>query len=188
VLFSAGHVAIMIGLRSLIYRLHHDHYSFGPVLSTWLYEYRKDIALFVFAIGLFYAWRRASRRSGSAPPGTPGAATSDSKEPAFLAPGRDGEMLIRASEIHWVEAQGNYVALHLEKRAALVRQPLKEIEGRLRPFGFLRTHRSALINPRSVRAIRRDELGDLKVELKNGELAPLTAGHKASVVSALAGD
>jgi DNA-binding LytR/AlgR family response regulator len=87
-----------------------------------------------------------------------------------------------------VEAQGNYVALHLEKRAALVRQPLKEIEGRLKPLGFLRTHRSALINPRSVRAIRRDELGDLKVELTNGELAPLAAGHKASVVSALAGE
>lgn len=45
-------------------------------------------------------------------------------------PSRDGEVLVRAAEIDWVEAQGNYVALHVRGQERLLRQPLKEIENR----------------------------------------------------------
>lgn len=183
VAFSVIHVATMIGLRLLVYRLHERAYDFGPLAPGLLYEYRKDLATFLVAIGLAFLWRKGSRRVIEPASLTP----SRTEEPAFLAPGKDGDTLVRASDIFWVEAQGNYVALHIRGRALLVRQSLKQVQDKLQYAGFFRTHRSALINLRRVEAIRRSEVGELSVELKNGDQAPLTPGNRASFVKALSG-
>ena len=45
-----------------------------------------------------------------------------------------GDLLIRADEIDWVEAQGNYVALHVQGQARLMRQTLAEMWPRLKHY------------------------------------------------------
>lgn len=40
--FSLVHVAGMVALRDLVYRLPGGYYQFGPWWTTWFYEYRKD--------------------------------------------------------------------------------------------------------------------------------------------------
>jgi LytTr DNA-binding domain len=184
-LFFAVHIAAMIGLRTAIYGLSGHVYDFGPLPQGFAYEGRKDALTFAVMLGGMWLWARAfpAVQTSAAPAAT--AAPGDA-EPAFIADSRNGRVVIRAPEIDWVEAQGNYVALHAGGQSYLIRQPLKAVGDKLRPAAFVRTHRSALVNTRRVRAIRRSPAGGLRVELVNAEFAPLSDRHKAAVVKALA--
>ncbi len=181
IVVSALHIAVMAGLRYPVHALLGEPYSFDFGQGNLLYEYRKDLLVFFLASGLAALWRKGARPPEPvAQPAMPGA------EPAFLVPGREGEVLVRAGEIDWIEAQGNYVALHVRGQERLLRQPLKEIEARLADMAFIRTHRSALVNMRRVKGITRTELGESRVEFDNRDSAPLSASRRAEVVRALA--
>jgi len=180
---SAVHIAVMAGLRYPIHALAGETYSFDFGPANLLYEYRKDLLTFVLACGMAALWRRGSRAHRSETPAKP---APPSAEPAFLIPGKEGDVLVRAGEIDWIEAQGNYVALHVRGQERLLRQPLKDIEARLADMAFIRTHRSALVNMRRVKGITRTELGESRVEFDNRDSAPLSASRRAEVVKALA--
>ena len=48
---------------------------------------------------------------------------------------------LRTADIDWIEAEGNYVRLHVGKKAYLVREKIGTLEERLDPDRFLRVHR-----------------------------------------------
>ncbi|MBV6322272.1 LytR/AlgR family response regulator transcription factor [Duganella violaceipulchra] len=52
---------------------------------------------------------------------------------------------IRLEDVQWLEADGNYVKLHLEKRCVLYRMPLSRLEEHLDPVRFVRVHRRAIV-------------------------------------------
>jgi DNA-binding LytR/AlgR family response regulator len=58
------------------------------------------------------------------------------------------------SDIRFVEAQGDYARLHTDTESHLVRVPLSTLEERWAAAGFLRIHRSLLVNSRHVREVR----------------------------------
>ncbi|HXQ47496.1 MAG TPA: LytTR family DNA-binding domain-containing protein [Caulobacteraceae bacterium] len=181
-IFFGVHVTTMIGSRDLIYWLGGGRYDFGPWSVGLVYEGRKDALTFAGMLGGFWLWRAAAARRMAAETAPVAAGT----EPAFIAENRRGRVVLRAPDIDWVEAQGNYVALHAGGESYLIRQPLKAMDAKLRGAAFVRTHRRALVNTRSVRAIHRSGAGGLKVELANQEFAPLSDRHRAAVVKALA--
>ncbi|HKP76236.1 MAG TPA: LytTR family DNA-binding domain-containing protein, partial [Longimicrobiaceae bacterium] len=49
-------------------------------------------------------------------------------------------------EVAWVEAEGNYVRLHVAGGNHLLRGTLKGLADRLDPRRFVQVHRSALVN------------------------------------------
>jgi hypothetical protein len=179
-IFFGVHISAMIGSRDLIYWLGGGRYDFGPWGVGLVYEGRKDALTFAGALGGFWLWRAAVVQRWA-----PEAPAASDIEPAFIAESRKGRVVLRAPDIDWVEAQGNYVALHAGGESYLIRQPLKTIDAKLRDAAFVRTHRRALVNTRRVRAIHRTG-GGLKVELANQEFAPLSDRHRAAVVKALA--
>jgi hypothetical protein len=60
--------------------------------------------------------------------------------------------------IAWVAAAGNYVELHGGERPLLVRAPLSAVETALKPHGFVRIHRSTLVNRQRVARVRSVDL------------------------------
>ena len=58
------------------------------------------------------------------------------------------------SAIRYVEAKGDYARLHTDAESHLVRVPLSTLEERWADAGFLRIHRSLLVNSRHVREVR----------------------------------
>ena len=60
--------------------------------------------------------------------------------------------------IAWVAAAGNYVELHGAERPLLLRAPLGAVEATLKPHGFVRIHRSTLVNRRRVARVRSADL------------------------------
>lgn len=61
---------------------------------------------------------------------------------------------IQRREIRWVEAEGDYARLHTATDSYLVRIPLSTLEERWNAAGFVRIHRSTLVNLGAVTAFR----------------------------------
>ncbi len=57
---------------------------------------------------------------------------------------------VKVKDILYVEANDNYCFIHSRVKKFLLSQTLKAIETRLSPFGFMRVHRSFLINPNGI--------------------------------------
>jgi hypothetical protein len=178
--FSGGHMLVMFGSRPLIYGLLGDRYGVGSLADRFVYEYPKDVVALLILLGVALFWRRAFAPE-------PAAEAAPPSDPSFLVRDSGGQTLIRAAEIDWVEAQGNYAALHVGERTHLVRQTMAEVERTLAGAGFIRTHRSALVSARRLKGVR-DEAEGLFVVLDNGAHAPLSQGRKAEVLAVMKGE
>lgn len=77
-------------------------------------------------------------------------------------------MFVRAADVHWLEAAGNYVKLHLGGETVLVRTALTALTDRLDPGTFVRIHRSTVVNLDRVREIQPWFSGDSILILQDG--------------------
>lgn len=101
-------------------------------------------------------------------------AVAHSKAPTYQIRQGARTIAVDMASVDWVEACGNYVQLHVGSASYLVRKSLAAIEKETQAFGFARSHRGALVNTASIRAIvsAADAIGHA-VELKSGEKVPL---------------
>ena len=88
-------------------------------------------------------------------------------------PTRGGMLAVRTSDIEYVKAAGNYVELITGDRTLLMRTTLNDLGKQLRAAGFVRAHRSLLVNAQHVLAIRRGPRGRLIVRLRSGAQLPV---------------
>ncbi|MEZ4364440.1 MAG: LytTR family DNA-binding domain-containing protein [Kofleriaceae bacterium] len=88
--------------------------------------------------------------------------------------------------VEWVEAQDQYAVLHLQDGGeAWMRSSLRELESVLQPHGFVRAHRSALVDPRRVRELRSRSHGDVELVLASGARVRASRTFRAELVEAL---
>jgi two-component system, LytTR family, response regulator len=90
-------------------------------------------------------------------------------------------ILIRFAEIDWIEADGDYVSVHVGDKTWLMRETIAALELRLALSGFLRIHRSALVNAERVKELRSRDKGEYTVVLNDGTELKLTRNYRASV-------
>ena len=82
-------------------------------------------------------------------------ARSTSRYAIRFATRRGGEVVfVPATEIDWIEAMGDYAALHTPKRTHLLREPLHQLERRLDPHQFARIHRSVIVRLDRIQALK----------------------------------
>jgi two-component system LytT family response regulator len=78
-------------------------------------------------------------------------------------------LVTRVADIDWVEADGNYVKLHIQKRFRLLKRSLASLEQRLLdPEVFVRVHRSAIVNTTRICAVEPLFHGELSLILRDG--------------------
>jgi len=81
----------------------------------------------------------------------------------------NGEIyFVRVEDVDWIDAEGNYVALHAAGRRHLVRDTIKSLEHRLDPAKFVRVHRSAIINVDRLRKLQPYFHGEYVITLQDG--------------------
>jgi two-component system LytT family response regulator len=96
-------------------------------------------------------------------------ATSAAREGScILVRKRERVIVLRPEEIDFVEAYGDYVRLRAGTDTHLLRGTLTDMERKLRADGFVRIHRSRLVNLLRVREFVADREHDPMVTLKNG--------------------
>jgi len=95
-------------------------------------------------------------------------------------------LLIGAKEIDSVEAEGDYASIRVGEKTYLVRETMAAMEGRL-GSGFVRIHRSVIVNAARIRELRPQASGEFVVVLQSGLELPASRGY-ADRVRALIGD
>ncbi|HEY6124709.1 MAG TPA: response regulator [Steroidobacteraceae bacterium] len=105
-------------------------------------------------------------------------ATSGVREtPCILVKKRERIIVLHPEEIDFVEAYGDYVRLRAGTEAHLLRGTLADMERRLKPEGFVRIHRSRLVNWRRVREFIADRDHDPVVVLHSGQRLEASPAH-----------
>jgi two-component system, LytTR family, response regulator len=106
-----------------------------------------------------------------------------------LAVKSDGRILsLRTADIDWVEAEGNYVRLHLGKASYLYREKIAALEERLDARRFRRIHRSTIVNVERIKAFVPWFRKDYRVVLHDGTELTLSRNYKDRVQELLGGE
>ncbi len=164
VLFSIGHVLGMVAIRSVVFWAAGYRYGFfdDGIFLPLLYEWRKDLLAYIAIAGVYWFFQQRAERPPPASPQDPRIELRDGKSVAFVAP----------ADIHWVEAAGNYINFHCAGQSRLIRGTISAWEERLAPLGFVRIHRSRIVNRARITDIRPTPSGDFEVTLVGGGTLP----------------
>ena len=90
---------------------------------------------------------------------------------------------IKVQTIEWIQAEGEYVRIHVGEASYLERCSLTDAAARFAPFGFARIHRSAVINADQIAAIEKAGWGGLAVRLQSGAQIPVGRKFRESARS-----
>lgn len=195
-------VAIMVSLTFLLYlAFFHATYLEGrgtPLSSAALYsEYAEKLGQhFLVAMMLYSAivlggfgyrtWSgfrdERSRTAGLAAraEALKAASTAVNHEPLIAR--SVGEMeRVDPCDVDWIESWGNYARLHVGDRKVLIRRTLTSLADELAVAGFLRVHRSAIVNVGRVAKIRSGAHGDATVELNSGQCIKVSRTYRQTL-------
>lgn len=112
-------------------------------------------------------------------------ATAPSARRAIVVTTSKGATVLTLGEIDWIEAEGNYARVWTGARSYLLREPLAGLEARVRPHGFLRAHRRALVRLDAVRRLVANDAGEAIAELTSGARIAISRRRRSSFASAL---
>ncbi len=102
--------------------------------------------------------------------------------PDRIAVKLDGRVIfLRPADIDWVEAQDNYVKLHVGREAHLVRDTISNFETRLDGRRFIRIARSTLVNLDRVREMQPMFHGEYVVFLQDGTKLTMSRGYRETL-------
>jgi two-component system LytT family response regulator len=94
-------------------------------------------------------------------------------------------VVVRASDVVWIEAQRDYLRLHGPEKKHMVRGTLQELASRLDPSRFQRVHRSAVVNIDFLLEVHPLESGDHGLLMKGGARVPLSRTYRDAFMAAL---
>jgi two-component system LytT family response regulator len=86
-------------------------------------------------------------------------------------------LFVKPNEIDWIEADGRYAKLHVGKETHVVRHAIKDLATRLAEYGFVRVHRSAIVNAERIKELEPWFHGEYVVILTNGVRLTSSAAH-----------
>jgi len=98
---------------------------------------------------------------------------------------RAATRLLMIQDIDWIEAAGVYVTVHAGEEEFLYRANLGAVASRLDPFRFVRIHRSAIVNLKSISLLERRSHGEFEIVLRDGTRLMLSRNYRADVEAML---
>jgi len=105
-------------------------------------------------------------------------------------PHRSELLRIAVSEVHRIDAERDYVRLHVgdpeQSQSYLLLQTIAGLEAKLDPAAYIRIHRSTILRRDNIRGLRHDGLGVWSAELQNGDALRIGRTY-LSKVKAMAG-
>lgn len=88
----------------------------------------------------------------------------------FWVPHRSELLRVGAAEVDRIDAERDYVRLHVGDTSYLLLHTVSGLETRLDPARFIRLHRSCILRRDRIRGLRHDGLGTWSAELDDGSL------------------
>ena len=104
--------------------------------------------------------------------------------PSRIAIKAKGRILfIDPADVVTVEAQGNYVLLQRKSGSDLLHESMSTVAEKLRPYGFVRIHRSVLINASFVEEIHPWTTGEYVLRIRGGKEFNVSRTYKKNLHS-----
>jgi DNA-binding LytR/AlgR family response regulator len=131
--------------------------------------------------------RVAPNRTASDPPYRCTAEKCAARSPATLPQRQSTRIAIKAKgkivfinpvEVTVVEAEGNYVSLRHRSDSYWLREPISVMAEILKPYGFVRIHRSVLVNSLFVEQIKSLRTGAYGLRTRGGKEYTVTRTYK----------
>jgi two-component system LytT family response regulator len=98
--------------------------------------------------------------------------------PRIAVKAKGSIVLLDLADILAVQAEGNYVSLRPRTAPYLVHESLSSMADKLRPYGFIRIHRSVVVNSSAVEEIQPLPTGEYKLRIKGGKQYLVTRTYK----------
>ena len=95
---------------------------------------------------------------------------------AFKAKG--SILLLDLADILAMQAEGNYVSLRHHRNPYLVHESLSSMAEKLKPYGFIRIHRSVIVNISAVEEIQPLPTGEYRLRLRGAKEYLVTRKYK----------
>jgi DNA-binding LytR/AlgR family response regulator len=113
----------------------------------------------------------------------PRAEATWTKPPRIAIKAKGKILFMDPADVVTVEARGNYVLLQRLSGSDLLRESMSTVAEKLRPFGFVRIHRSVLINASFVEEIHPCITGDYVLRIKGGREFNVSRTFKKNLYS-----
>lgn len=92
-------------------------------------------------------------------------------------------LFLNLGDVIAVQAEGNYVSLQRKSDSHLLRESISVLAQRLEPYGFVRIHRSVLVNTAFVEEIRAYPTGEYGLRVQGGKEYTVTRTYKQNLKS-----
>jgi two-component system LytT family response regulator len=99
----------------------------------------------------------------------------------LVVPSGNRSVFVRTEQIDWIEAERNYVRLHVGDRTYLLRENLSRITSALDPATFCRIHRSTVVNIDRIQAVETLLRGEYVVLLHDGTKLTTGRGYRRNL-------
>lgn len=133
---------------------------------------------------LQYARERINNARKGSQDGKPASAGAPPARIVFKSRGRI--LFLPITEIRWIAAEENYVRICTANESHLLRETMAGMESKLDSQMFMRVHRSAIVNLKYVKEVRREGSGDFSVLLSNGQKVAMSRSHHSHIDSLIA--
>jgi DNA-binding LytR/AlgR family response regulator len=110
---------------------------------------------------------RVVERRAASPSQSPAAGSDYADE--FWVPHRSELVRIAAEDIERIDAERDYMRLHVAGRSYLLHQTISALEERLDPARFIRVHRSVILRRDRIARLGHDRAGAWHAELVDGD-------------------
>jgi DNA-binding LytR/AlgR family response regulator len=90
-------------------------------------------------------------------------------------------LLLNLFDIVAVQAEGNYVSLQHRPHPYLVHESLSSMANKLKPYGFIRIHRSVVVNISAVEEIQPLPTGEYRLRVRGGTEYLVTRTYKRNL-------
>jgi len=87
-------------------------------------------------------------------------------------------LFLDVAEIVAVQAEGNYISLRHRTNSYLLRESLSSLAEKLKTYGFVRIHRSVIVNISTVEEIQPLPSGEYRLRVKSGKEYLVTRTYK----------
>lgn len=105
---------------------------------------------------------------------------------ALIVKDTDKISFLDKAQLKWVEADGDYVCIHMKENTHLIRATLKSIEEQLLNANFQRIHRSTIVNLDQIKEIRPAPKGEAIVVMNTGEPLKVSRSYGAALRAKIA--
>lgn len=163
-------VFILLGVSQFI---HTDPWSLNMLVNEKLTS-RLYIVLSVYLLfTLYYIWFSGKKKDND----------TESQHYLKFIPVKMGHksLVVRTSDIKWINSEGRYISLHTEKRRYVLVKSLKELMQALNPGQFRRIHKSTIVNLSLVAELKSRLNGDYDVILTDGTILRLSRNYVHSI-------